>query len=434
MIHKILRRLLIIRLALSLVVDYWKICRIDRRLQGEEREAAVNQIYTSAGIRMRKTAFRLKGVIVKIGQFLSMRQDILPKAFTLELAGLQDELPTAPLPAIKRLLENELKNFNTPIFKHFEEDAIAAASLAQVHKAFLFDGTEVAVKVIRPGIEKLARIDLATIGLVTKVIQRIPSLSRKMNFIQMHQEFTDTISRELDCLQEIKQMKRFEEMFASNQRIKIPKVYENFSTQRVLVMEHVEGARVTDYETLSKWGIDPASIAETLLDAYFRQILVFGYIHLDPHPGNLLILPDNRLCFLDFGMVDELTAEEVKTIRWLVQSIMLGNLDGILSTFEELGFLPADANRKDLQPTLSQVLERLHNSGSQQSKPEFKHVVAGLRHFIKNSPLQLQAKYMFLIRCIGILITVLSILAPRTDWFEILYRIGPSVFNTPVQA
>lgn len=428
---KIFRRMLIIRLALSFVLDYWKICRIDKRLQGEQREAAVNQICTNAGVRMRQTAFYLKGIIVKIGQFLSMRQDVLPRAFTQELAGLQDALPAAPFSSVQRLLEKELTE--TP-FKKFDEEAIAAASLAQVHKAILLDGTEVAVKIIRPGMERLARIDLDTLGLVAKLTQRIPALRRKMNFTQLHQEFTETIQRELDCRQELSQIRRFETMFSSDPRIKIPNVYENLCTRRILTMEYIEGARVTDQQELSKWEIDTVSIAETLLDAYFRQLLVFGFIHVDPHPGNLLILPDHRLCFLDFGMIDELTASEVQTLRGLFQSIMFRDLNGILSAFEQLGFLPTNTNRKDMLPMVSQVLDRINGGNSRQAKPELKEVVTALRSFLKHSPIQLQAKYMFLVRATGILITVLTGLAPQTNWFEILFRVGPPVFSTPIKA
>ncbi|WP_102349069.1 ABC1 kinase family protein [Bacillus sp. Marseille-P3661] len=423
---KVLRRFYIIRLALSFVIDYWKISLIHKRLQGEKRDIAVNRIHKKAGIRYRITASRLKGIIVKIGQFLSMRQDILPQAFTKELQDLQDALPPSPSESIQRLLEKE--NVQS-IFKEFDTTAIAAASLAQVHKAVLNDGTVVAVKIIRPGMAKLARIDLSTIGLAVKVVQKIPALNRKMNFIEMHREFTETIERELDCDQEINHMLRFEDMFSNNNRIKIPKVFKDLSTPTILVMEFMEGARITNHNM----NIDTVMMGETILDAYFKQLLVFGFIHVDPHPGNLLLLPDHRLCFLDFGMIDELTVEEIQTLRSLFRCIMFRDLEGVLTAFEELGFLPKDADRKELLPMLSQLLDRLDGAIEHQSKQEFKHVISGLKYFINKSPIQLQAKYMFLLRGAGMLITVLNELAPRTNWFEILFRIGPATFSSPIQ-
>lgn len=430
----IIRRLLIIRLVLSLVLDYWKVCRIDKRLEGAERTAALNRIYSNAGRRVRWTAFNLKSIIVKIGQFLSMRGDILPMAFTKELIDLHDALPAAPFSAVNPLLEKELNGDIHTVFKTFNEEPIAAASLAQVHKATLPDGTVVAVKVIKPKMERFAQIDLNTIGLAAKVINRIPALRRKMNFVDMHREFTETIYRELDCRQELSHMERFAEMFSDNPNVKIPNVYKQLCTKRMLVMEYMEGARITDYETLTEWKVDRAAIGETLLDAYFKQLLVYGFIHVDPHPGNLLILRDHRLCFLDFGMIDELTRDEVKTIRGLFQSILFNDIDGILSAFEELGFLPQQTNHKQLAPMISQVLDRLGGGDGQQDSPQLKQFVAGMKYFIKNSPIQLQAKYMFLLRGTGILITVLNQLSPGTNWMDVLLRVGPPIFSTPVKS
>lgn len=430
----IIRRLLIIRLVASLVFDYWKVCRIDKRLEGEERIAALNSIYSKAGKRVRWTAFKLKSIIVKIGQFLSMRGDILPSAFTKELTDLHDALPATPFSAVKPLLEKELNVSIHAVFQDFNEEPIAAASLAQVHKATLPDGTVVAVKVIKPKMERFAQIDLNTIGLAAKVIQRIPALRRKMNFVDMHREFTETIYRELDCSQELSHMERFAEMFSDNPNVKIPNVYKELCSRRILVMEYMEGARITDHETLTEWKVDQVAIAETLLDAYFKQLLVYGFIHVDPHPGNLLILPDHRLCFLDFGMMDELTTDEVKTIRRLFQSIMFSDIDGIVTAFEELGFLPPHTNHKELAPMITQILDRLGGEVGQQGSPELKQFVAGMKYFIKNSPIQLQAKYMFLLRGTGILITVLKQLAPSTNWMEVLLRVGPSTFSTPVKS
>ncbi|MEC1722806.1 AarF/ABC1/UbiB kinase family protein [Schinkia azotoformans] len=430
----IIRRILIIRLVVSLVLDYWKVCQIDKRLEGEERAAALNRIYSNAGKRARWTAFKLESIIVKIGQFLSMRGDILPHAFTEELTDLHDALPAATFSAVKPLLEKELNGNIYTVFKTFNEEPIAAASLAQVHKATLSDETVVAVKVIKPKMERFAHIDLNTIGLAAKVINRIPALRRKMNFVDMHREFTETIHRELDCHQELSHMERFSEMFTDNPNVKIPNVYKELSTKRILVMEFIEGARLTDHEILSKWQVDRTAIGETLLDAYFKQLLVFGFIHVDPHPGNLLILRDHRLCFLDFGMIDELTTDDVKTIRRLFQSIMLCDINGILSAFEDLGFLPPETNYKELIPMISLVLDRLDGRDGQQDSPELKQFVAGMKYFIKNSPIQLQAKYMFLLRGTGILITVLNQLAPDTNWLEILLRVGPPIFGTPTKS
>ncbi len=429
---KIIRRLLIVRLVLSFIADYWRIGRIDQKLQGQARTAAVNRISAKAGKRLRLTAFRLQGIIVKAGQFLSMRQDLLPRAFTNELADLQDTLPAASFAAIRPFIERELGQTLNQAFKQFDEKAVAAASLAQVHRAFLHDGTEVAVKVWRPHIERLAKADLDTLGLLAKITKRLPSIRRKMDFVELHRKFTETIGRELDGLQELTHMQRFRAIFADHPQIVVPRVYEKLTTKRLLVMEYMEGARITDRKQLALWGVDGLKTAEVLLDIYLRQLLVYGFIHVDPHPGNILILPDHRIGLLDFGMTEELSAREIGALRTLLQSVFMRDLDGILTALDQLGFLRPDVDRESLRPAIGHALDHLGGQSDLRQPPSLQSVVAGLRSLLRDSPIQLQAKYMFLVRGTGILITTLALLAPRTNWLEVMAGIGPSVFMTPI--
>jgi predicted unusual protein kinase regulating ubiquinone biosynthesis (AarF/ABC1/UbiB family) len=431
---RVKRRIMLIRLALSFVLDYRKIERLNKRLSGVEREREVNRICAKAGRRMRSTAFQMKGIIVKVGQFLSMRRDLLPQAFIQELTDLQDALPAVSYQRIKPFIEKELKQDIEKTFKEFEPQAIAAASLAQVHRAVLNDGAHVAVKILRPRMEKLAQADLDTLGFIAKVTQRFPNLRRKMNFVLLHREFTETIHRELNGFSEVKHLKRFAEMFANNERIVIPKVFESYTTQRLIVMEYLEGARITDGKLLSEWKIDRPALAKTLLESYMKQLLVYGFIHVDPHPGNLLIMPEDRIGFLDFGMVDELTADEVKTLRSLLQNILFQNVDGILLAFERLGFLAPGQDTEHIKPIINLVLNRLSGSESDGEVPELNTVVTGLRAFLSDNTFQLQAKYMFLIRGTGILITTLATIAPKNDWMGLLFDVLPSVMETPIQA
>ena len=199
-------------------------------------------------------------------------------------------------------------------------------------------------------------------------------------------------------------------------------------------MEFIEGARITNHKLLSEWDIDGSTVARALLEAYMQQLLVYGFIHVDPHPGNLLILPENRIGLLDFGMVDELTAEEVSTLRSLLQNILFQNLGGILSAFERLGFLIPGSDYSHLKPVINQVLNRLKGNNGSEEVPELKTVVSGLKSFLQDHSFQLQAKYMFLVRGTGILITTLALLAPRNDWMGLLFDIVPDVMMEPIKA
>lgn len=431
---RIKRRFLLIRLVLSFVLDYWKIEILKKRLSGKEREREINRVCQTAGIRMRNTAFRMKGIIVKIGQFLSMRKDLLPQAFIQELTDLQDALPAEPFQKIRPFIEQELKKDILEVFLEFEKEAIAAASLAQVHRAVLPDGTMVAVKILRPQMEKLAQADLDTLGLIAKVTQRIPALGRKINFVQLHREFTETLGRELNGYRESEHLHRFANMFSDNQRIRLPKVFDSYTTRRMIAMEYMEGARITDDKLLFEWNINRSEVARTLLEAYMQQLLNYGFIHVDPHPGNLLILPGNQLCFLDFGMVSELMADEVMTLRNLLKNILFQDIDGILSTLEHLGFLKPEFDYSHLKPIINQILVRLSESNENGQVPELSNVISGLKTFFHDHSIQLQAKYMFLIRGTGILITTLSLLAPRNDWMKLLFDVVPPVMAATIQA
>ncbi|MBP1931388.1 ABC1 kinase family protein [Ammoniphilus resinae] len=420
---KLIRRFFIIRLALSFIFDYWRIVFLKKRLEGDQLEEAVSRVSANAGKRMRNTAFRLEGIIVKVGQFLSTREDLLPKAFTEQLTDLQDTMPPVPFSKMKPYIEKQSNHRLDFIFGRFEENPVASASLAQVHKAILKDGSVVAVKVIRPNIEKIAKADLDSLGLMAKITKLFPSLRRKMNFVQLHQEFSETILRELDCRQELIHLQRFAAMFANDLRIKIPYAYVEYTTERILVMEFIEGTRVTELPKLHSLEVDATAIAKTLLEAYFLQLFVYGFIHVDPHPGNLLILSNHQICFLDFGMVDELDSEEVTLFRRLFQSILLGDLNVIMSTLKQLGFVTQQANQEAVRSVIRHMLDRF----SDVDHPS--DATIGLASLLRNNDLQLQAKYMFLLRSVGFMLSTLKRLAPNIPIFELLIQVGPVVFS-----
>jgi predicted unusual protein kinase regulating ubiquinone biosynthesis (AarF/ABC1/UbiB family) len=428
----IIRRILTIRLALLFVIDYWKICIVTRHLKGIEQEKAMNRIYRKAGRRMKSTAFLLKGIIVKIGQFINMRHDILPMAFTKELTDLQDSLPAVPFHKIYRSIERELGQQLDDVFLSFEKNAVAAASLAQVHRAVLKDGNKVAVKILRPGIEQITKADLSTLRIIAWVVQRIPGIRRKMDFVNLHREFSKTIWRELDGIQEMEHMEKFNRMFANQDSIHVPFVYKEFTSKRLLTMEFIEGSKITDEKHLKVRNIDGLKTAEAILECYFRQILVYGFIHLDPHPGNILIKDNGEVYLLDFGMVDQLSKQEVQTLRHLLQSFMIGDVDGIVSCIDNFGYIPDQSHIERVKQMITKFMDSLDSLEFNDETSSIQNVVSNLRSFIQDNPIQLQAKYMFLFRCIGMLMTTITTLAPSIIWMESLFKIGPTVFNTPI--
>lgn len=251
---------------------------------------------------------------IKIGQLLSNRTDILPNEFIRELSRLQDEVQPIPSKLITIALREELGRPTGEIFRWFEETPTASASIAQVHRAELTGGESVAVKIQRPGIESMIETDLDIVAYLARLAERYVPSSRYLGPTGMVKEFRKHIRRELDFERERQNMDRFSSMFGRRDGLKVPATYPKHSTKRLLIMEYVDGTKVSSVlanpEGPHKVTFDPATIAERGAHLTLEQILIHGFFHADPHPGNLMILPGSTICYLDFGLMGRLHEEE----------------------------------------------------------------------------------------------------------------------------
>ena len=260
-------------------------------------------------VKFRATAIKLGGLMIKLGQFLSARADLLPEEALTVLATLQDEVPAEPFSHVVSVIEEELGQPLDQLFSSLEPKATAAASLGQVHKAVLAStGQEVAVKVQRPNIEQLVRMDLGSLKFVIRVITRFVNTGSFIDLKGVYQEFERTVYEEIDYVREAANCKRFQEMFADDPSIYIPAVYDDYTTRRVLVLEWIDGIKISDYAALEAAGVDRLEVANRTVQAYFHQFFEEGFFHADPHPGNIFVKPgtlgnDPIIEFVDFGMV-----------------------------------------------------------------------------------------------------------------------------------
>ncbi len=253
--------------------------------------------------RIRMAFEELGPSFIKLGQLLSTRADIFPPEYIEEFRKLQDQVPPEPFPAIKAIIETTLKRPLYDIFQEFDPQSIAAASVAQVHAAKLYTGEKVAVKVVRPGIDKMIQDDIRLMYYLAEKIENHFELGKILGAVNLVKEFERTIFKELDMSIEAGNIEKFRKNFKEIEEIYIAEVNWEFNSKSVLVMEFIEGIKMDQVATLIEHQIDPKEIAMIGLRSLSRQLMEFGFFHADPHPGNTLVMVDGRVSLVDFGIM-----------------------------------------------------------------------------------------------------------------------------------
>ncbi|WP_319523558.1 AarF/ABC1/UbiB kinase family protein [Breoghania sp.] len=309
-------------------------------------------------VRVRRTLEELGPSFIKLGQLMSTRADLFPPEYIHELAKLQDQVPPVPFEEIRRLVEMELDQPLDRLFESIDDKAMAAASVAQVHSARLKSGEQVAVKVIRPGIEKRIRKDIQVMYYFAARFERNFDLGRIVGAVNLVKEFERTIFRELDMLIEAGNIERFTRSFAEVDEICIPKVYWDFTSKSVLVMEHVEGIKMDRVDEIRRQGIDPQEVAMIGLRSFSRQLMAAGIFHADPHPGNTIVMPDGRVGLVDFGIVGYLDEETMMQIAHLFLGFAEHDYDMVMEAFEAAGLIdPRTMDMKSFRVDLKDMAE-----------------------------------------------------------------------------
>jgi predicted unusual protein kinase regulating ubiquinone biosynthesis (AarF/ABC1/UbiB family) len=383
--------------------------------------------------RFRRLAVHMGGVLIKLGQFLSIRVDVLPPEVTVELAGLQDEVPAESLADVQGVVAAEFGRPVDQVFDWFAPQPEAAASLAQVHKARLVSGEEVVVKVQRPRIETLVETDLAAIRMAVNWLKIYRPIARRVDLNRLFDEFAITTRAELDFVAEGKNAERFAADFASNPDIYIADVYWDYTTQRVLTLENVASIKITDYDAIEAAGISRAQVARRLYDAYLKQIFVTNFVHADPHPGNLFVHPlepssehdgpdDPRpflLIFVDFGMVAAIPERLRASLRDYAIGIGTRDSHRIVQSYIDAGILLPGADRRRIEEATDALLQRLWGVRMGQFRDvaleEAQFFMREYRDIVYEMPFQLPADILFVGRAVGILSGIATSLDPDFD-------------------
>ena len=287
-------------------------------------------------VRVRLVLEELGPTFVKFGQVLSSRRDLISDDLYFELSKLQDSVPPFDGALAKTIVETELGQPIKSLFSTFTLKPVAGASIAQVHKAKLHDGTKVAVKVQRPDIKKVMDLDLAILHDLARFAERHVTELSGMNPVGVVKEFSSTLLKELDFTHEADSAIRFRKQFDGNPAIKVPQIYSELSTSRILTMELVSGLSVKDPEVLRNADIDPFAFAESLTELIYQQVFDFGFFHGDPHPGNMYVLPGGVLGVIDYGMMGSITLSLRSSLAQLLAGLAKGDHKGVMSAILEI--------------------------------------------------------------------------------------------------
>jgi predicted unusual protein kinase regulating ubiquinone biosynthesis (AarF/ABC1/UbiB family) len=386
----------------------------------------------------RQLAVQMGGVLIKVGQFLSARADILPEEITAELSGLQDEVPAEDFIAIRQLLETELGGSLTEKFAAFEEQPLAAASLGQVHRAQLFEpqGDEgrnwqqVVVKIQRPQIEQVIATDLAALRTVGGWVMRYDPIRRRADVPALLAEFSRILYEEIDYLAEGRNAETFAENFKNKPGIRIPGVAWNLTTRRVLTLEDVYAIKITDYDQISAAGISLETVAERVFDIYLYQIFENGFFHADPHPGNLFVDPQGtgsdgwQLTFVDFGMVGHVPPGARAGLRELAIGLATKDPGRMVKAYQMLQVLLPSADLDLIAQADAKVFERFWGKSMDELREipieEMHEFAKEFRELAYAMPFQVPQDIVFLLRTIAILSGICTGLYPNFNFWESL--------------
>jgi ubiquinone biosynthesis protein len=391
---------------------------IARRLRPPDMDERWARLHRTNATSIYETAVELRGLILKACQFLGTRADVLPPEYVEVLSRLHDRVPPKGFGIVAATIEAELGRPVQELFAHIEREPVAAASLAQVHRAVRKDGREVAVKVQYPEIAALVRADLASLRLLFRTVA---FLERDFDLMPLVEELQQSVPRELDFENEGRNAERVASFFADDPDIHVPRVHWDLTRRRVLVMDFEPGIKVTDVAALRAAGVDVDRVASILVSAYCEQILARGFFHADPHPGNLLVQPGPsgpRVVFLDFGLAKELPESFRAGVLDFAAALLRGDADAMAGAMARLGFETRDGSDAGLLDIARFVLDAAQRVRAQATvdRELAETLRAELPRRIRENPLVRVPSHLVLVgRVVGLLSGLTRSLETRAD-------------------
>ncbi len=383
-------------------------------LIGNESSKELNQ--EKQAVWLKENLIELGPTFIKIGQSLGTRADLLPLPFVKALGELQDNVPSFPNSIAFARIEKELDRKINQVYAEFDVEPIAAASLGQVYRAKLFTGEEVAVKVQRPNLNSIIKGDIEIMRKIARFAERFPSLNENADWAGMLREFDETVHEEMDYSAEGKNAEQFAESFKDWTNVHVPKIYWNATTKKVLTMEFIHGTKVTALEELAARNVSPEKVNRLLIRTYLKQLLEDGFFHADPHPGNLLVMPDGRLAFFDFGMVGRISPQlQAKMIDAFLH-VVAKDAAGIAQDLIDLDFLKPGADEERIKEVVVKMFA-LHLD-LKLKDVKFKELTYDLADVMYDYPFRLPSNFTYIMRALMTLEGIGIITDPEFNFFE----------------
>lgn len=372
--------------------------------------------------KMRLVCEELGPTFVKFGQVLSNRPDLIPFELVLEFEKLQDNVPPMSDDKVKEVVVFELKKDIDELFAWFEPHPFASASMAQVHKVILHSGKRVALKVQRPGIKEVILEDIKVMYTIAEILEnRIPSL-KSFDPIGLVKNFESSILKELDFINESVNIQRFYNHFSNDESLDqfahAPLVYKDFTTEKVLAMEFIAGIKIDRLKKLAEKDIDTKLIAKRLSISFFKQVFEYGFFHADPHPGNLLVLPNRHICYLDFGMMGTILPRDIKVFGKLFSAISDKNVKHIIQAIQQLSDATVINDMRSLEFDINEFVEKYYAKTIH--KNEMSTLLLELKDIIVAHGLKVPTHFYLFARALVTLEGVLEKLDPELNQFEMV--------------
>lgn len=394
-------------------LDLYKYLPFKKRFNKGSSQLNKNKFPT----RFREVLEELGPTYIKFGQLLSTRADILPPDYIKELRKLQDKVKPVSFEEIENILITEIGRDYMQYFQMVEKEPQAAASIAQTHRAVLHDGTDVILKIQRPGLDRTVQSDIEIIKNLILVAEERGIVP---DFLKLHKvidEFTESLIKELDFKRELANINKFASNFLQDDRILIPKVYEDLSTKKLLVLQEIKGIKLSEIEDVARDGIDGSSLAVLGAKNFMKQILIDGFFHADPHPGNIFIVDGDKLAFIDFGLMGQLTEDDKEKIGMLFIALLRQDINIITELLLEIGFFEKEINKRKFKLEIQDLLNRYYDI--ELSGLDFSVVIDDIGRILYNFHIRVPEEFFLLFRAIGVNEGVAYLLDPSFNIVEV---------------